>query len=259
MRLFTSLLIAVSLLITPAVIASTPYLMTIRVIGEIAPGNTDRAIKDVEHAATLGRDVLLQIDSPGGYVSVGLQLKFWLDRLESSGRKIHTVIIRFAASMAALTFTEGTERTMEAGDRILFHEVSIEIGGYFLTGSELLELAEKGYLTRHANPRVLQELGTREGAAEFMKEFGAEVRAEGPEVQKSTDLLISIIAKNLGRDEGWVRTHLVRPGEDVTLSGVEAFKLGIATALDQGENDGAPTTGVYELSSQIRPYTLTLK
>lgn len=85
-----------------------------------------------------GEPVTIYINSPGGEVSSGLALYDYIRMMQSP---VNTVCIGSAASMGAILFLAGEERSMLKNSEIMIHDPSFSAGD--LGGKKPLEIREK--------------------------------------------------------------------------------------------------------------------
>ena len=102
-----------------------------------------------------GKPVTMYINSPGGEVVSGLAVYDFIKVMKSP---VNTVCMGSAASMGAILFLAGKERSMLKNSEIMIHDPSFSVGN--ISGKKPLEIQE----------RLDQLMDTREKLAEIIAE-----------------------------------------------------------------------------------------
>jgi len=167
----------------------------------------------------------LVLDTPGGAVNDGDRL---ISHLESSGRHITTEIHNFAASMGAVLFLVGDNRLMNKEAKILFHQIRIMLAnGDIVTLADLEEIVKSGRVLDNSPLKDKEEMIVaivKDMFQDKLEEYVKHMRTE-------EDEHVKYIAKRIGKSESFVKEHLVRPNEDITLTAKQALEMNIATGI----------------------------
>lgn len=125
--LLTALLFA-----TPSVAQPAPVEPRRLFLGPVTEEGIAPLMKGLREAIANHEDIVyIEIDSPGGSVSAGLQLQALMRKAEKAGVETVCLVDGHAASMAGFLLQECDVRMMTRRSDILYHEVSItfpEIG-----------------------------------------------------------------------------------------------------------------------------------
>lgn len=180
---------------------------------------------------------LVIISSPGGrYEGVYM----FINLIEYSRVPVDTYIPNQAKSAAALMFLAGENRIMNEDATIMFHPanrgVYTDYGTFYITTLDVLSVKILGYLlpwfTRSWN-WTLQKKLIKEGKWKEVRDgFQMFDDGGGPWLDD-----VSYVASRIGKSEEFVKTNILRTGEDIVLTAAQALKLGIATAVIERSAD----------------------
>lgn len=98
-------------------------------------------IAQVQNYGDSTKDLLVEINSPGGYVDVGNSIYDYLDNLKSKGYKIKTYGKQLVGSIATKIFLVGEERELEEGTEFFIHNPMTNPG--YADSNKLQKHAEK--------------------------------------------------------------------------------------------------------------------
>lgn len=99
-----------------------------------------------------GKIIRININSPGGYVSVLFDILSYIDFMKKKGFKFETYNMGLAASCASVLFAIGNNRITHPLGKLLIHQVSFGVSGEL---SEIEESVEEG---RRVNSQLFDVL-----------------------------------------------------------------------------------------------------
>lgn len=176
--------------------------------------------------------VTIQLNSPGGSVTVGNEVLNFMRRVQDRNAILETNIINYAGSMAANIFLYGDVRVMGRNDIILFHQAMMTLDGHDVSSAEMRELVNTGTLRRSQVSGFVAFLKTPEGKT-WLRRNIQEMRDEVDDFEAEERYDTERIAERLGKPYEWVIAHVVVPFENREIDGETALKYGIATRLDR--------------------------
>lgn len=107
------------------------------------------------HREDPARPIQIVFNSPGGGVMDGLALYDYIHEIRSQGTRVDTVVLGFAASMAAVLLQAGEERIVGRHAYTMIHEVSSQAIG------SMSELEDATKFTKQLQGRLLDILADR--------------------------------------------------------------------------------------------------
>ena len=94
---------------------------TIQLFGEVIEGETLEGLKKQAGAVDSFDTLIVEIASPGGSVSEGLEVMVWLDMLSQEGKHIITVVVANAYSIASLIMLSADMRFISKHGEVMVH------------------------------------------------------------------------------------------------------------------------------------------
>lgn len=94
---------------------------TIQMFGEVVEGKTLEALKKQAGDPDSFDILVVEIASPGGSVSEGLEIMVWLDMLSQGGKQIVTVVVANAYSIASLIMLSADMRLISKHGEVMVH------------------------------------------------------------------------------------------------------------------------------------------
>lgn len=167
---------------------------TVRIVGEIDGSSIDKYAEKILKLIGNKKPIYLLINSPGGMVLPGTTVVDAIESAKASGSEVHCVAGSLAASMAFQMFTHCSHRYAFAHTKLLFHPMSIEIGGRV---SELATLLT--YLARvekDMKKRLLKELNIP--ADVFEAHYAAETMWEARHIKEMSPKFLTIVTEVKG-------------------------------------------------------------
>lgn len=93
----------------------------LRLFGEVIEGESLRNLKDQAGDITNLKQVILEIASPGGSVSEGLEIMVWLDSLSQQGIEVVTIVVANAYSIASLIMLAADIKLISTHGKVMVH------------------------------------------------------------------------------------------------------------------------------------------
>jgi len=101
--------------------AEEARIKTIQMFGEVVEGKTLQSLKDQAGDLSSFDTLVVEIASPGGSVSEGLEIMVWLDMLSQQGKEIVTVVVANAYSIASLIMLSADMRFISKHGEVMVH------------------------------------------------------------------------------------------------------------------------------------------
>lgn len=162
-----------------ATVDTVDYLLKKRIVrleGEITDAMANEVIRQLMILGSETKeDITILIDSPGGSVGAGFAI---IDAMRMLGNRIVCVCTGLAASMAALIFSEGSERLMFPHSVVMIHQA--RLSGHISGGSETIEQISRRLAKNSAEVNSLlakntgKTLGEIESASAYDNYMSAE-------------------------------------------------------------------------------------
>lgn len=93
----------------------------VRLLGEVIESKTLKSLQEQAGDTSSFNTLVVEIASPGGSVSEGLETMVWLDELMQSGIKVVTVVVANAYSIASLIMLAANIRLISKHGRVMVH------------------------------------------------------------------------------------------------------------------------------------------
>ena len=93
----------------------------LRLFGEVIEGESLQSLKDQAGDVTNLKQVILEIASPGGSVSEGLEIMVWLDSLSQQGIEVVTIVVANAYSIASLIMLAADIKLISTHGKVMVH------------------------------------------------------------------------------------------------------------------------------------------
>lgn len=97
----------------------------IRLSGEVLEGKTLKSLQTQAGDLTKVSELVLEIASPGGSVSEGLEIMVWLDHLSSIGIKVISIVVANSYSIASLIMLVADIRLISKHGKVMVHNPMI--------------------------------------------------------------------------------------------------------------------------------------
>lgn len=94
---------------------------SIRLFGEVIEGKTLASLKEQAGDLDLFDTLVVQIASPGGSVSEGLEIMVWLDQLMQEGKTVITLVVANAYSIASLIMLAANMKLISKHGKVMVH------------------------------------------------------------------------------------------------------------------------------------------
>lgn len=98
-----------------------PVIKVIRLLGEVLDGITLENLKEQAGDINDFDKLIVEIASPGGSVSEGLEIMVWLDGLSEQGKQIITVVVANAYSIASLIMLVADVKLISTHGKVMVH------------------------------------------------------------------------------------------------------------------------------------------
>lgn len=98
-----------------------PVIKVIKLLGEVLDGKTLDNLKEQAGDINNFDKLIVEIASPGGSVSEGLEIMVWLDSLSDMGKQIITVVVANAYSIASLIMLAADVKLISKHGKVMVH------------------------------------------------------------------------------------------------------------------------------------------
>ena len=146
------------------------YRNTVYFTGEVNNESIQELFICLEKVSHKHDDMVLVINSEGGYVHDGFAGMDYIQTIIKRGKTIETVVYGFCASAATILLLAGSNKKMGPNAQILIHQLSVDIGGTYIdlknemkTNKKVMKCLRRVYTTNtQIPPDVLETLLTKD-------------------------------------------------------------------------------------------------